>query len=283
MKTHASLLLFATACVTVPAAPPSESIDNVFAADDARIMWVAAHPDDEMLGGPLLARACLGHERPCLLAVMNAGDGGECCRPEGCEPSVGAVRRVELVHVANALGAELVHYSYYNAPLPVESFPSRPELGKMWIEAGDPAARLVAEIKRFKPTVVITFDPDDGFTGHPEHQLASRFATEAVRRASEGSDAHRVPYVYHLLNKYWFFRVGGGGDAAEPTELFTSDKPCGAPNRWCLDVALDISKGHRSQSCDMKMVRSLRPQFGVHWVRRVDPFDLDQAPPPLAD
>ncbi len=282
MKRLLPLLL--ASCVTVPEAPPPEqTIDDVFAEEGARVMWVAAHPDDEMLGGPLLARACIGHETPCLLAVMNAGDGGECCRPEGCDPDVGSVRVVELANVANALGAELVHYRYYNAPLPVSSFPSRPELGKMWIDAGDPAARLEREIRRFKPTVVITFDPNNGFTGHPEHQLASRFATEAVRRASKGPGAHRVPYVYHLLNKYWFYRVAGGGDAPAPTELFTSDKPCGAPNRWCLDAALDISKGHRSQSCDMGMLRSLRPQFGVHWVRRIDPFDLDQAPLPLAE
>ncbi|MEQ8279354.1 MAG: PIG-L family deacetylase [Deltaproteobacteria bacterium] len=272
-------LLF-TACVTVPEPAVPPTIDDVFAAEDARVMWVAAHPDDEMLGGPVLARACIGHKTPCLFAVMNAGDGGECLRPEGCEPSVGAVRSVELTHVAHAMGAKLVHWRYYNAPLPVSSFPTRQELAEKWIADGHPGERLEKLIREFKPTVVITFDPHNGFTGHPEHQLASRFATQAVRRASKGPDAHRVPYVYHLLNKYWFFRVAGGGDDPAPTEIFTSDKPCGPPGRWCLDVALEISKAHRSQSADMGAVRSLRPQFGIHYLRRIDPFDLELAPEP---
>lgn len=269
-------------CVTVPP-PPPETIEDAFAKEDARVMWVGAHPDDESLVGPVLARACIGLARPCLMAVMNAGDGGECLRPEGCEPDLGTVRATELEHVAHAYGAELVHYRYYNAPLPMSSFPTREELAARWIAQGDPADRIAELIRRFEPTILVTFDPDYGFTGHPEHQLTSRFATEAVRRAATGPNAHRVANVYQFLNKYWFFRVAGADDPNEPTELFDALVPCGAPARWCRDVALALTRAHRSQFADMKRVRSLRPQLGVQYLRRVDPFDPEEAPPPIEE
>lgn len=275
-------LLFALtlcSCATVPP-PPADPIEDVLGEEDARVMWVGAHPDDESLAGPVLARACIGLGRPCLMAVMNAGSGGECLRREGCEPDLGTVRAGELVNVAHALGAELVHWRYYNAPLPMSSFPSRQELATKWKEQGDPAARIEALIRRFKPTVLLTFDPNHGFTGHPEHQLTSRFATEAVRRASKGPDGHRVEHVYQLLNQYWFFKMIGGGDPGPVTEVFDAHVSCGPKNRMCLDVALAITKAHRSQAADMGRVRALRPQFGVQYLRRIDPFDPELAPDP---
>jgi LmbE family N-acetylglucosaminyl deacetylase len=164
----------------------------------------------------------------------------------------------------------------------MESFPPRQEIAKRWKSEGDPADRIADLIRRFEPTVLLTFDPDHGFTGHPEHQLTSRFATEAVRRAAKGADAHRVEHVYHLVNKYWFFRVIGGGDPNDPTEIFDAHVPCGAARKMCIDVALAITRAHRSQAGDMGRVRMMRPQFGVQYLRRIDPFDPVQAPDPFA-
>lgn len=268
--------LLLTACATVPAlAPGTADVESLLADPEARVMWVGAHPDDEALAGPLLARACVGLKRPCLMFVMNRGDGGECLLPEGCRPDLGTVRARELALVAGAYGAELLHQRYFNAPLPMSSFPPRPEIGRRWIAAGDPTDRLVQAMERFRPTVLLTFDPNHGFTGHPEHQLASRFATAAVRRAQV------KPIVYHVLNRFWLMRPIGA-DPAEPTELFDTHVPCGPGTRTCLDVALAISRAHRTQRGDMGRVRALRPQIGQLYLRRIDPADLSQAPEPLA-
>lgn len=268
-----NLTCIACATVSPPAGEPD--LEALLAEPEARVMWVGAHPDDEALAGPLLARACVGLGRPCLMFVMNRGDGGECLLPEGCRPDLGTVRAQELRLVAGAYGAELHHHRYWNAPLPMSSFPPRPEIGARWIAQGDPTDRLVRVIEAFRPTIVLTFDPNHGFTGHPEHQLASRFATAAVRRA-------RVqPRVYHLLNRLWITQVMGA-DPGEPTETFDTHVPCGPSGRSCLDVALQISRAHRTQRGDMGRVRSLRPQFGRVFLRKIDPQDLSQAPEPLA-
>jgi LmbE family N-acetylglucosaminyl deacetylase len=269
-----ALFLFA-GCATVG----DPTIGTAIEAPEARIMWVGAHPDDETLASSVLARACISLGRPCYFFVMNHGQGGECLLREGCHPDTGSVRGREMKLVAAAYGATLEHHNFYNAPLPVSSFPPRHELGKKWIEQHDPADWVSQAILQFKPTVLITFDPDHGFTGHPEHQLASRFALEAVRRSA---DQHRVGAVYYVLNRYWPMRMLGGGDDREPTELFDTHVPCDAKGRTCLDVALSITRAHRTQAGDMGRVRTFRPQFGNLYLRRVDPFDSADAPPPLA-
>ncbi len=209
---------------------------------------------------------------------MNHGQGGECLLPEGCRPDLGTVRGREMQLVAAAYGARLEHHNYWNAPLPVSSFPPRHEIGRRWVEQHDPADLVLQAILRFKPTVLITFDPDHGFTGHPEHQLASRFALEAVRRAWP---QHRVGAVYYVLNRYWPIRLALSGDDRAPTETFDTGVTCGPGRRSCLDVALSITRAHRTQSGDMGRVRALRPQLGDLYLRRVDPFDRADAPPPL--
>ena len=51
------------------------------------VMWIAAHPDDEVLVAPLLARWCGdGHAR-CSLLVATRGEAGACRLPGGCRPA----------------------------------------------------------------------------------------------------------------------------------------------------------------------------------------------------
>jgi LmbE family N-acetylglucosaminyl deacetylase len=265
--------LVATACAGVePAAGPT--ISELIGRPDARVMWVGAHPDDETLASSILAKACIAEERPCYFFVMNQGQGGECLIDEGCHPDVGTVRGREMRLVAAAYGAELEHHRYFNAPLPVESFPPRHVIGERWRAQHDPVDFLVKAISRFEPTILVTFDPDHGFTGHPEHQLASRFALEAVRRAWA---RHPVEAVYYVLNRYWMMRIVGAGDARPPTETFDTHALCN-PGVTCLDLALAITRAHRTQAADMGRVRAIRPQLGYLYLRRVDPFDPNDAP-----
>jgi LmbE family N-acetylglucosaminyl deacetylase len=267
------LLALLSGCAAIEPASGPTILDRITAAD-ARVMWVGAHPDDETLASSVLAKACIAEGRPCSFFVMNHGQGGECLLPEGCHPDLGTVRGRELRLVAAAYGATLEHHRYFNAPLPVDSFPPRHEIGARWMEEHDPTDFLVRAIDAFQPTVLLTFDPDHGFTGHPEHQLASRFALDAVRKAT-----HRVGAVYYVLNKYWPARMLGRGDDREPTETFDTHERCGT--RPCIDVALDITRAHRTQKSDMGNVRMLRPQLGLLFLRAVDPDDPADAPPPL--
>ncbi|MCC7382866.1 MAG: PIG-L family deacetylase [Deltaproteobacteria bacterium] len=277
--------LIGGACATVPPPPPGGSLEALLERPDARVMWVGAHPDDESLAAPILARACKALHRPCLLLVLNHGDGGECLLRQGCFPDLATVRGRELREVARRYGAQLEHHRLYNAPLPIESFPPRHEIAQRWLAEEDVGAIVARAIRRFRPTILLTFDPNRGFTGHPEHQLASRFAMEGAVRAASASETmargsgaraadplgpYRVPNVYQLLSSTWIVRLLGRADPAEPTETFDTHVPCGAPGRTCLDVALRIERAHLTQAKDMATIRMLRPQIGHLYLRRIE-------------
>ena len=245
--------------------------------DGARLMWIAAHPDDEALAGSILARSSLFYKLPCYMLVLRHGDGGECCRPEGCEPNLATVRGEEMKEVAKLYRATLQHEHYFNAPLPVSSFPARDKLAHMWKDKKDPAVLIAEAIRDFKPNLIITFSPVHGFTGHPEHQITSRFAGAGIRLAADesfngkGKAAHKVDNFYYALNRYWPFLITGGADPGPVTETWSTLLPA-TDGMTCRDIMARFSRAHRSQNRDMGTVRRLKMMISKTYLRKSDPF-----------
>lgn len=243
----------------------------------ARVMWVGAHPDDESLVGSIMAKVGTTLSNPLYFLVLNHGDGGECNLPDGCHPDVKSVRGEEMKNVARLYHARLQLESYYNAPLPVESFPPRHEIARMWQNQGDPALKIAKAIREFKPTVLITFDPDHGFTGHPEHQLASRFATQAVRMAADPEvtldslPPFLVKNTYYAINRYWAFVMIGKADPGPYSETFDAQQPC-VDGKKCRDVMAEFTRPHLTQARDMGNVRKFKWMIDKVYLYRVDPW-----------
>jgi LmbE family N-acetylglucosaminyl deacetylase len=143
------------------------------------MMWIAAHPDDEALVAPLLARWCRdGHAR-CSLLVATRGEAGPCLRPDGCLPDLASVRSAEAGAASQYFGANAILLS-----LPDGGGSAPPT----WdINAGASPA-LVATIARFiqaeAPELVFTFDPRHGTTCHPDHRAIAAIVLEAVKLLS---------------------------------------------------------------------------------------------------
>ena len=243
----------------------------------AAVMWVGAHPDDESLVGAIFAKAGPTLGNRLYFFVINHGDGGECCLPEGCDPDLATVRGREMKEIASLYHAELQHEHYFNAPLPVESFPARHELAAMWQADGDPAAKIAKAIREFKPDILLTFDPDNGFTGHPEHQLTSRLATLAVRMAADEEieidslPTFRVENTYYALNKYWIYRMFGKADKCPVSETFDGKQACVGGEK-CRNVMAEFTRAHRTQDKDMGMVRKVKWMLDKVYLYRVDPW-----------
>ena len=243
----------------------------------ARVMWIAAHPDDESMAGALLAKAGPGLGNPLYFLVLTRGEGGQCCVPEGCGDDLADFRAKEMARAAELYGAELQVESFYNAPLPTDAFPTRHEIAARWREKGDPARICADAIRRFRPDLVLTFEPTRGFTGHPEHQLASRFAMAGIRMAADldvdlgGGEPHRVEATYFGLNRFWFFRLVGPLDPGPETERFDATQPC-RDGKTCGRLAAEFTTVHRSQNADMRQVRVLTRFIRNQYLRRVDPF-----------
>ena len=265
-----------TGCASLPVRKDGPTLDQILLSGP-RVMWIAAHPDDEILVGSILAKSSLVLGNPLYFLVLTHGEGGDCCRPEGCHPDVGTVRGQELKEVVALYHARLQHEKFFNAPLPVSSFPKRHELAKIWREHKDPTLVCARAIREFKPDLLFTFDPDFGATGHPEHQLASRFATAGVRMAADPNakiDAlapHRVDHVFFGLNKHWLVRALGGGDDRPVTDIWDATVPC-IKGKACYEIMSEYTRPHRTQANDMGAVRQVPYLMKKNYLYRADPF-----------
>jgi LmbE family N-acetylglucosaminyl deacetylase len=129
---------------------------------------VFAHPDDERVVAPLLARlAREGRETHLTIAT----DGAKGVRdfagiPAGAE--LAAARAKEATCAATRLGARL-----HLLGLPDGGLASFDALGKL-------RAALVAILDSIKPAAIITFGPEGG-TGHPDHRLVGDVVTQIVQ------------------------------------------------------------------------------------------------------
>jgi LmbE family N-acetylglucosaminyl deacetylase len=132
------------------------------------ILAVFAHPDDERVIGPLLAKlAREGRETHLVIATDGAKGvtdfGGI---PAG--PALAAERTKEATCAAKRLGVRKLH----QLGLPDGGLASFGVLGKL-------RSDLAAIIDSLKPAAIITFGPEGG-TGHPDHRLVGDVVTQVV-------------------------------------------------------------------------------------------------------
>ena len=183
-----------------------------------RLLACFAHPDDEAfpVGGALAAHAARGVAIRLITATL--GEEGEIRQPGAAtRETLGAVRQAELARAVRILGLQdhiLLHYR--DSGMDGDPANQHPNA---FINA--PAAviveRLTEEIRRFRPQVVLTFDPA-GLYGHPDHIAICRHATAAFHRAAD-PDA----YPQHLVN---------GVTPWQPQRLFYSARPRGFRLEW---------------------------------------------------
>lgn len=161
-------------------------------ADALRLMAVLAHPDDESLGvgGTLAAYAAQGVE--VSLVTATRGERGRFYtgenRPSDLE--VGKFREDELRRATRELGVrDVTILDYQDGSL----------------DDADPQCvvhDIVAEIRRIRPHVVITFDPFGAY-GHADHVAISQLTTTAVFAAAGVGSPDRFPPF--AVSKFYYF------------------------------------------------------------------------------
>lgn len=165
--------------------------------DALRLMAVLAHPDDESLGcGGALARAAAEGVQTYLVTATHGQSGRYRGLPQGDPGHPGperlaGIRETELRAAALALGIrEVTMLGYVDKEL----------------DRADPAeviGRIAAEIRRTRPHVVMTFDPQGGY-GHPDHIAISQFAGAAIIAAADPGHAPEAG-APHAVSKFYYF------------------------------------------------------------------------------
>ena len=146
------------------------------------LVAVFAHPDDERIAGPLLARyARLGH-RVYLVIVTDGSKGVTRHAGIPAGDSLAAVRALETKCAARELGI----MPPIMLGLEDGGLASFEALGRM-------RAEMRRIFKELRPDAIISFGPEGG-TGHPDHRLVGNVVTQVVQAGEEGvTDALYYP------------------------------------------------------------------------------------------
>ena len=209
-----------------------------------RLLFVHAHPDDETLttGGTIAHYAAMGADIHVVTCTL--GEEGEVIGERYAQLAVdaadqlGGYRIGELTAALSALGVK--EPNFLGGPghwrdSGMEG--TRPGHHQRFIDADmrEAVGLLVVIIRRLRPHVVVTYDPDGGY-GHPDHIQTHRVTTEAVA-ASGGVDYPGTPW--EVPKFYWTVMAtsamaAGGADLddapAEWTRVSIDDIPFGYPD-----------------------------------------------------
>ena len=183
-----------------------------------RLLACFAHPDDEAfpVGGALAAHTRRGVD--VRLITTTLGEEGE-IRQEGSatRETLGRIREVELSCAVQALRLNSNDvWGYRDSGMQGWESNNHP---KAFINADADAMveRLVLEMRRFRPQVVLSFGPD-GLYGHPDHIAISDHTTAAFHLAA-------APSAFPE-------QLSGGVEPYRPLRLFYSVRPRGFRRQW---------------------------------------------------
>jgi LmbE family N-acetylglucosaminyl deacetylase len=172
-------------------------MSNAFYAPQ-RAMVIVAHPDDIEFGcAGTVARWVQAGAEVCYV-LCTSGDVG-IAKPELTRAQVTEIREAEQLAAADVVGVKEV------------VFLREPD-GTL-VNTIDLRRRLVREIRRFRPEVVVCLDPtlffvsSNTYINHPDHRAAATAAVDAVfpaagqphvfeELAAEGLTAHKVRKLY---------------------------------------------------------------------------------------
>ncbi|GAC1451672.1 MAG: PIG-L family deacetylase [Ktedonobacterales bacterium] len=159
-----------------------------------RLLAVLAHPDDESLGfGGVLAKyAAEGIATSLITATRGERGWPGDPRLNPGPAALGRMREGELRVAVRVLGlGHLCLLDYCDGEL--DQAPPAEAIGQ-----------IVAEMRRIRPAVVLTFDPQGAY-GHPDHIAICQFTTAAVLAAADASapyardlEPHRIAKLYYL-------------------------------------------------------------------------------------
>jgi N-acetylglucosamine malate deacetylase 2 len=215
----------------------------------ACILFCFAHPDDESFSGAGMAMkyAAVGVRTALLTATR--GERGKMGDPPVCPADeLPACRERELREAAAIIGFDELHLLDYRDR----------ELTDAPTEAVRTA--LVPLIRRLRPLVVVTFDPD-GFNRHPDHVAISRFTSDAIAVAADPRwqpDAG-APYVVPRL--IWT-------PPFAPWEAVTFDRLDAQPG---ADFVLDVSPWREQRAAALRAHRTQHLSIDRHFFDQPDP------------
>jgi LmbE family N-acetylglucosaminyl deacetylase len=193
-------------------------------AETLTLMAVHAHPDDEASStGGVLARYSAEGVRTVLVTCTNGefGDAPGQLKPgdEGHdEEEVARLRLSELRESCKILGVtHLELLGYHDSGMPEWDYRNRPD-AFCNVPQELVAARITALIERYRPQVVISYDPEGAYQ-HPDHVHAARSAAAAVSSSGLPAKFYETAMRRSDWEKVMKALREAGVDIGEPREI----------------------------------------------------------------
>ncbi|MBD3636632.1 MAG: PIG-L family deacetylase [Crocinitomicaceae bacterium] len=189
-----------------------------------RVLYIAAHPDDE--NTRLLAYLSLGEKAETAYLSLTRGDGGQNLIGNELSEKLGVLRTQELLSARSYDGARqfftrAVDFGY--SKYAEESFR---KWGKEQI-----LSDVVLVIRKFRPDIIITRFPPDSRGGHGHHTASAILAIEAFEKAAdpdylpqqvEKYGAWKATSLYWNTS-YWWMKSIADSAKKYPDKYFVKD------------------------------------------------------------
>ena len=157
-------------------------------------MTVHAHPDDESSKGAATMARYVDEGVDVLVVTCTGGERGSILNPAlqdrpDIEANIAEIRKAEMRHAREILGVRQSWLGFVDSGLPEgDPLPPLPEGCFAMQTVEDAAARLVAQIREFRPHVITTNDENGGYP-HPDHIMCHKISVAAFDAAAD-SDAY---------------------------------------------------------------------------------------------
>ena len=155
-----------------------------------RLMAVHAHPDDESSKGAATMARYVDEGVHVLVVTCTGGERGSILNPAlkdraDIEENIAEIRRDEMARARAILGVEQHCLGFVDSGLPEgDPLPPLPE-GCFALETVEEGTRrLVAEVRRFRPHVMTTYDENGGYP-HPDHIRTHEISVAAFDAAGD--------------------------------------------------------------------------------------------------
>jgi len=157
-------------------------------------MCVHAHPDDESSKGAATMARYVDEGVEVLVVTCTGGERGSILNPalkdrEDIKDNITEIRRDEMERARRILGVQQHWLGFVDSGLPEgDPLPPLPEGCFALVPLPEATERLVAEIRRFRPHVITTYDENGGYP-HPDH-IRTHEVTIAAFEAAADPDAY---------------------------------------------------------------------------------------------
>jgi len=215
-----ALLLLCLATAAPLYAAKRRAAGHAWWLDGQSILYISAHPDDDVLVAPLLGRLCAEGSSFCTMLVMTRGEAAPCALPGGCSPDTATVREREMQAAAALFKANLRQLTLPDVQQDVANAWAASAGGR-----GEIVAQMASTIRFLRPRAVLTFDPLHGSTCDSAHRETARLVLDAFARL-----ASDVPLLIQIetgvaqtASSYRYFNVFSGSweFVAEPWWSFS--------------------------------------------------------------